>query len=128
MDRKSYKVSNKNSVFLICNIIEYILWFSVVYIFVNKAKNQNTDSQRVILKSIATLANIASPEDFSDYEKGIEITIIAYKGFISLLPPIQSMDKNRTQAKRYDDLSHQVCQQHSKSEGKRRGVASRDMN
>ena len=77
-----------------------------------KTYNQNIDSLRVILESVTTLANIASPEDFSDYEKGFEITIIAHiesvigifmniiclARFISLLPPIQSIDKNWTRA------------------------------
>lgn len=102
------KSATRTVLLLICNIFEYILWFSVVYIFVYKAKNQNIDSLRVILESVTTLANIASPEDFSDYEKGFEITIIAYiesvigifmniiclARFISLLPPVQSIEGN----------------------------------
>ena len=108
--RTKYRIKSatRTVLLLICNIFEYILWFSVVYIFVYKTKNQNIDSLRVILESVTTLANIASPEDISDYEKGFEITIIAHiesvigifmniiclARFISLLPPVQSIDKN----------------------------------
>lgn len=102
------KSATRTVLLLICNIFEYVLWFSVVYTFVYKTYNQNIDSLRVILESVTTLANISSPEDFSDYEKGFEITIIAHiesvigifmniiclARFISLLPPIQSIDKN----------------------------------
>lgn len=93
---------------LICNIIEYILWFSVVYIFIYRSKNPDVDTVRIILESITTLANIASPDDFSVYEKGIDITLVAHiesvigifmniiclARFISLLPTVKTIDNN----------------------------------
>ena len=107
---KQYRIKSaaRTVLLLICNIFEYILWFSVVYIFMYKTKTSNVDSLRIILESITTLANVASPDEFSDYEKGFEITLIAYiesvigifmnivclARFISLLPPVQSIDEN----------------------------------
>lgn len=102
------KSATRTVLLLICNIFEYILWFSVVYIFMYKAKTPNVDSLRIILESITTLANIASPEEVSDYEKGFDIAMIAYiesvigifmnivclARFISLLPPVQTIDDN----------------------------------
>lgn len=102
------KSATRTVLLLICNIFEYILWFSVVYIFMYKAKTPNVDSLRIILESITTLANIASPEEVSDYEKGFDIAMIAYiesvigifmnivclARFIPLLPPVQTIDDN----------------------------------
>ena len=73
-----------------------------------KARTPNVDSLRIILESVTTLANIASPEEVSDYEKGFDIAMIAYiesvigifmnivclARFISLLPPVQTIDDN----------------------------------
>ena len=93
---------------LMCNIFEYIFWFSVVYIFMYKAKTQNVDSVKVVLESVSTIANITSPVEFTDFDKGFDIAIIAYvesaigifmniiclARFISLLPPVKTIDEN----------------------------------
>lgn len=94
---------------LICNIFEYILWFSVVYLFIHHdLRTPNIDGLRIVLESFTTLANVASPEDYVDYNKDFIITLVAYvesivgifinivclARFISLLPPVQSLDEN----------------------------------
>lgn len=102
------KSATRTILLLICNIFEYVLWFSVVYIFMYKAKGQSVDSVKIVFESISTLTTISSPNEFSDFEKGIDITLIAYiesvigifmnivclARFISMLPPVQTIDEN----------------------------------
>jgi hypothetical protein len=73
-----------------------------------KAKGQSVDSIKIVFESISTLTTISSPNEFSDFEKGIDITLIAYiesvigifmnivclARFISMLPPVQTIDEN----------------------------------
>ncbi len=93
---------------LICNIFEYILWFSVIYLFMYKNISSDIDGLKIFFESITTLANISSPEEIADYEKkysimfvahiesvvGIFMNIICLARFISLLPPVQTMNDN----------------------------------
>lgn len=102
------KSATRMILLLICNIFEYVLWFSVVYIFMYKAKGRCVDGFRVVLESISTLTNISSPNDFADLGKEFDITLVAYiesvigifmnivclARFISLLPPVQTIDEN----------------------------------
>lgn len=102
------KSATRMVLLLICNIFEYVLWFSVVYIFMYKTKGQNVDSLKIIFESISTVTNISSPNEFADFEKGFDITLIAYiesvigifmnivclARFISLLPTVQTIDEN----------------------------------
>lgn len=102
------KSATRTVILLVCNIIEYILWFSVVYIFLYKTKNPDYDTMRLVLESTTTLANITSPEDFSVYEKGIDVALVVHvesvigifmniiclARFISLLPPVKTIDNN----------------------------------
>lgn len=104
--RTKYRIksSTRTVLLLICNIFEYILWFSVVYLFMYRGNVSNVDSLHVVLESVSTLANITSPEDFSRIDLifvayiesviGIFINIVCLARFISLLPPIQSLDEN----------------------------------
>ncbi len=109
LKRHTYRIKSatRTILLLICNIIEYVLWFSVVYIFIFRQSYQDVDGFRIILESVTTLANIASPEDISKYEDFMEIAIIAYvesvvgvflniiclARFISLLPSVETVDK-----------------------------------
>lgn len=70
--------------------------------------NPDVDTVKIILESITTLANIASPNEFSVYDKGIDITLVAHiesvigifmniiclARFISLLPTVKTIDNN----------------------------------
>lgn len=102
------KSATRTVLLLMCNILEYVLWFSVVYLCMYKAKTPDVDSVKVVLESISTLANIASPNELSNNEIGVNITLIAHiesaigifmnivclARFISLLPPVQTIDEN----------------------------------
>lgn len=72
------KSATRMILLLVCNILEYVLWFSVVYIYMYKAMGQSVNSLRVVFESVSTLANLSSPDDFADFEKGFDITLIAY--------------------------------------------------
>lgn len=105
----TYKIKSatRTVLLLICNILEYILWFSVVYIFIYRLNNPDINTTKIIFESITTLANISSPNEFFESEKelelifvahiesviGIFINIICLARFISLLPPVESIDK-----------------------------------
>lgn len=104
--RSRYKIKSatRTVLLLICNIIEYILWFSVVYLFMYRGHTSNVDSLHIVMESVTTLANIASPEEFRNADIvyvahiesviGIFINIVCLARFISLLPPVQSIDEN----------------------------------
>lgn len=102
------KSATRTVLLLICNMFEYVLWFAIVYIYMYKIHSQNTNSLEILLESSSTLTNIASPNDFADFQNNFSITFIAYiesaigifmnivclARFISLLPPVQTIDDN----------------------------------
>ena len=104
--RAKYKIKSatRTVLLLICNIFEYILWFSVVYLFMYRGHTSNVDSLHIVMESVTTLANIASPEDFKTADIvfvayvesviGIFMNIVCLTRFISLLPPVQTIDEN----------------------------------
>lgn len=104
--RSKYKIKSatRTVILLICNIFEYILWFSVVYLFMYREHAFNVNRLHIIMESVSTLANIASPEEFKSVDIifvayiesviGIFMNIICLARFISLLPPVQSIDEN----------------------------------
>lgn len=102
------KSATRTVLLLICNMFEYVFWFAIVYIYMYKIHSQNTNSLEILLESSSTLTNIASPNDFADFQNNFSITFIAYiesaigifmnivclARFISLLPPVQTIDNN----------------------------------
>jgi hypothetical protein len=69
-----------------------------------KGHEANVNSLHVVMESVTTLANIASPEEFRSADIvfvayiesviGIFMNIVCLARFISLLPPVKSIDKN----------------------------------
>lgn len=104
--RSKYKIKSatRTVLLLICNIFEYILWFSVVYLFMYRGQESDVDRLHIVMESVSTLANIASPEDFKNADIvfvayiesviGIFMNIVCLARFISLLPPVQTIDEN----------------------------------
>ena len=104
--RARYRIKSvtRTVLLLICNIFEYILWFSVVYLFMYRGQSEAVDSLHVVMESVTTLANIASPEEFRCADVvvvayieaviGVFMNIVCLARFISLLPPVHSYDKN----------------------------------
>ena len=106
----TYKIKSatRTVLLLICNILEYIIWFSVVYIFMYRSVDPDVNTLKIIFESITTLANINSPNDFFANETQVELILVAHlesvigifinirclARFISLLPPVESIDKN----------------------------------
>ena len=64
----------------------------------------HVDSLHIVMESVTTLANIASPEEFRNSDIvfvayiesviGIFMNIVCLARFISLLPPVQTIDDN----------------------------------
>ena len=106
MGRSTYRIKSatRTVLLLICNIFEYILWFSVVYLFMYRGQALNVDNLHIVMGSGTMFANIASPEDFKisdivfvayvESAIGIFMNIVCLARFISLLPPVQSIDEN----------------------------------
>ncbi len=102
--RYRIKSATRTVLLLICNIVEYILWFSVVYLFMYRSHMSHVDSLHIVMESVTTLANIASPEEFRNSDIvfvayiesviGIFMNIVCLARFISLLPPVQTIDDN----------------------------------
>jgi len=98
------KSSTRMILMLICNFIEYILWFSTIFLLVYKINGIEYTGFSVVSESFMTLANISSPDEaFSaravarvaniESVVGIFMNIVCLARFLSLLPPVHSMDE-----------------------------------
>ena len=73
-----------------------------------RSVDPDVNTLKIIFESITTLANINSPNDFFANETQVELILVAHlesvigifiniiclARFISLLPPVESIDKN----------------------------------
>lgn len=104
--RASYRIKSATRmvILLICNIFEYALWFSILYMFVYISSGNEVPGGRVMLESLMTLTNITEPGEYVNpvvisiaYVEaiiGIFLNIVCLARFISLLPPVQTVDDN----------------------------------
>ena len=91
-------------ILLFCNIAEYIIWFSVIYIVVLRLDNEDIMGKHVLTRSIMTLANISDPNEYINWKIaavaniesviGIFMNIVCLARFISILPSVNTIDKN----------------------------------
>lgn len=103
-DKYKVKSATRTVLLLICNMFEYVLWFSVVYLFMIKGQMSFHENFQVIMKSVTTLANIDSPEEqfkhvsiiyvaYIESVIGIFMNIVCLARFISLLPSVEINDE-----------------------------------
>lgn len=102
----NYKIKSATRmiILLFCNIAEYILWFSVIYIVVLRLDNEDIMGKHILTRSIMTLANIADPNDYINWKIaivaniesviGIFMNIVCLARFISILPSVQTIENN----------------------------------
>lgn len=104
--RSNYEVKSatRTVLLLICNMFEYVLWFSVVYLYMNKEQTSFHENFQIVMKSVTTLANIDSPEEqfksvsiiyvaYIESVIGIFMNIVCLARFISLLPSVKINDE-----------------------------------
>lgn len=106
VNNEEYKIKSATRmvIMLLLNILEYIIWFSAIYVFAYNTSELCTDCSNVVFDSIMTLANIAEPKHVDDpiiiiiaYIEsiiGIFMNIICLARFISLLPPVKTINNN----------------------------------
>lgn len=103
---ENYKIKSATRmiILLFCNIAEYIIWFSVIYIVVLRLDNEDIMGKHVLTRSIMTLANISDPNEYINWKIamvaniesviGIFMNIVCLARFISILPSVHTIDKN----------------------------------
>ncbi len=104
VDNYQIKSATRMIILLFCNIAEYILWFSVIYIIVFRLDNEDIMEKHILTKSIMTLANISDPNEYINWKIaaianiesviGIFMNIVCLARFISILPSVRTIDKN----------------------------------
>lgn len=104
--RKEYKIKSATRMvlLLLCNIIEYILWFSVMYIFFIRKNGDAKGEIDIIMSSMKILASISEPNLFNSHIVliiahiesviGVFVNILCLARFISLLPPVATIEDN----------------------------------
>lgn len=102
----SYRIKSATRmiILLMCNIMEYIGWFALVYICASISNNQDVSSLTMLLNSMMVFVNNMNPGELSDslvvsiayFESvvGFFMTLVCVARFISLLPVIQTIDNN----------------------------------
>lgn len=98
------KSSTRMVLLLICNILEYILWFTIIYIFILRSSGDVANIREVFLDSFMTLSTNAKPKEFTntmvttiayvEFTLGIFMNILCLARFISLLPSVNQKDAN----------------------------------
>ena len=68
VDNYQIKSATRMIILLFCNIAEYILWFSVIYIVVLRLDNEDIMGKHILTRSIMTLANISDPNDYINWK------------------------------------------------------------
>lgn len=104
VDNYRIKSATRMIILLFCNIAEYVLWFSAIYIVVLRLDNEDIMGKHVLTRSIMTLANISDPNDYINWKIavvaniesviGIFMNIVCLARFISILPSVRTIDKN----------------------------------
>ena len=104
VDNYRIKSATRMIILLFCNIAEYVLWFSVIYIVVLRLDNEDIMGKHILTRSIMTLANISDPNEYINWKIavvaniesviGIFMNIVCLARFISILPSVQTIDKN----------------------------------
>jgi hypothetical protein len=102
----SYRIKSATRmiILLMCNIMEYIGWFALVYICASTSHNHDVSSFTMLLNSMMVFVNNMNPGELSDslvvsvayFESvlGFFMTLVCVARFISLLPVIQTIDNN----------------------------------
>lgn len=98
------KSATRMIILLFCNIAEYVLWFSVIYVVVLRLDNEDIMGKHILTRSIMTLANISDPNDYINWKIaavaniesiiGIFMNIVCLARFISILPSVRTIDRN----------------------------------
>ena len=88
---------------LLCNIVEYVLWFSVIYLFVFKSGGETISASNMIRESFLIISNNARPEEmtnsflttiaYMEFILGLFMNLLCLARFISLLPAVQQVDE-----------------------------------
>ena len=104
VDNYRIKSATRMIILLFCNIAEYVLWFSTIYIVVLRLDNEDIMGKHILTRSIMTLANISDPNEYINWKIafvaniesviGIFMNIVCLARFISILPSVQTVDKN----------------------------------
>ena len=104
VDNYRIKSATRMIILLFCNIAEYVLWFSAIYIVVFRLDNEDIMGKHVLTRSIMTLANISDPNEYINWKIaivaniesiiGIFMNIVCLARFISILPSVQTVDTN----------------------------------
>ena len=104
VDNYRIKSAARMIILLFCNIAEYVIWFCVIYIVVLRLDNEDVMGKHILTRSIMTLANISDPNDYINWKIaiaaniesviGIFMNIVCLARFISILPSVQTIDKN----------------------------------
>jgi len=104
VDNYRIKSATRMIILLFCNIAEYVLWFSVIYIVVLRLDNEDIMGKHILTRSIMTLANVSDPNEYINWKIavvaniesviGIFMNIVCLARFISILPSVQTIDKN----------------------------------
>jgi hypothetical protein len=101
----NYKIKSatRTIILLLINMMEYIIWFAVVYLGCYDLYGLITPNCSMILESFLTLSNIADPRDvhepvvmvFASIESviGLFMNILCLARFIAMIPPVQTIDK-----------------------------------
>lgn len=104
--RANYKIKSATRMILLllCNIVEYVLWFSVIYLFVYKTGGEGTSASNIIRESFLIISNNARPEEMTtnsfvatiaylEFILGLFMNLLCLARFISLLPAVQQVDE-----------------------------------
>lgn len=102
--RANYRIKSATRMILLllCNIVEYILWFSVIYLFVFRNSGSEVSAMEMIHESFLIISNNARPEEipnsfvaaigYVEFVLGMFMNILCLARFISLLPAVQQVD------------------------------------
>ena len=98
------KSATRMVILLMCNICEYILFFSIIYLFLLRNECGNMSTMEVVIESFTTFTSINSPIDiphpglmsiaFIESVIGVFMNLICLARFVSLLPAVQTIDNN----------------------------------
>ena len=104
VEKYKIKSATRMIILLFCNIAEYIIWFSVIYIVVLRLDHEDIMGKHILTRSIMTLANISDPNEYINWKIavvaniesviGIFMNIVCLARFISILPSVHTIDKN----------------------------------
>lgn len=103
LENYQIKSATRMILLLLCNIVEYVLWFSVIYLFVLKAGGQPISATSTIRESLLIISNNASPEEMTnsilttiayvEFVLGLFMNLLCLARFINLLPAVRQVDK-----------------------------------